>query len=332
MHLGVRILGVTESLSACLLHRPHVDARFRGSSQRVRPCRDHDQREQRETSEPKPLRLAEPAAQKGQVGDQQRDEGQLRLFAHHPRPDRKHQARIVVALPRHREQREPDQGERSTRGLHRLFCARDQEARQDGADREENDGQRPAFLKALVEAGVRQVLVTGTCLEYGARASGCLSEHTVTAPDVPYALAKDTLHRFLQFLKREQPFVLQWARLFYMHGVGQNPKSLLSLLDTALREGRATFEMSRGEQLRDYLPVTSVAELLARVLEHPEVDGPINICSGEPISVRRLVERHLAEHQASIELKLGVYPYPSYEPLAFWGASEKLERLRGLEG
>jgi dTDP-6-deoxy-L-talose 4-dehydrogenase (NAD+) len=197
---------------------------------------------------------------------------------------------------------------------------------------EENLPRDYAFLKRLVETGVRQVLVTGTCLEYGARASGCLSEGTVTAPDVPYALAKDTLHRFLQFLKQELPFILQWARLFYMHGVGQNPNSLLSLLDTALREGRATFEMSQGEQLRDYLPVTSVAELLASVLEHPEVDGPINICSGVPISVRRLVEKHLAERQASIELKLGVYPYPSYEPLAFWGASEKLERLRGLEG
>jgi nucleoside-diphosphate-sugar epimerase len=187
-----------------------------------------------------------------------------------------------------------------------------------------------AFLKALVKAGLEHVLVTGTCLEYGAAANGCLSDETPTAPDVPYAIAKDTLRKFLAVLRREYPFTLQWVRLFYMHGVGQNPNSLLSLLDSALANGHASFAMSGGEQLRDYLPVTKVAEILVALIEHPELDGPINCCSGVPISVRSLVEKHLAEQHAKMELKLGVYPYPDYEPLAFWGASEKLARLSVL--
>ncbi len=46
--------------------------------------------------------------------------------------------------------------------------------------------------------------------------------------------------------------------------------------------------------------------------------GAINICSGNPISVRKLVEHWLNENAWKIELNLGYYPYPDYEPMAFW--------------
>jgi nucleoside-diphosphate-sugar epimerase len=183
-----------------------------------------------------------------------------------------------------------------------------------------------AFLKAAVQEGLGHVLITGTCLEYGPAASGCLSEDTPAAPAVPYAIAKDTLRKFLEILRAEFPFVLQWVRLFYMHGVGQNPNSLLCLLDDAIAKGRPSFDMSMGEQLRDYLPVAQVAENLAYLIEHAELTGTINCCSGTPISVRRLVEKHVAGRNAKIALNLGVYPYPDYEPFAFWGASKKLGR------
>ena len=40
-----------------------------------------------------------------------------------------------------------------------------------------------------------------------------------------------------------------------MYGEGQNPKSVLSQLDNAIENGQAIFNMSGGEQLRDYLPI-----------------------------------------------------------------------------
>ena len=82
----------------------------------------------------------------------------------------------------------------------------------------------------MVEAGVSQVLVTGTCFEYGMQ-NGPLSEQTAPQPSNPYGLAKNTLRLFLENLQRVQPFTLQWARLFYLHGEGQNPNSLLAALD-----------------------------------------------------------------------------------------------------
>jgi dTDP-6-deoxy-L-talose 4-dehydrogenase (NAD+) len=184
------------------------------------------------------------------------------------------------------------------------------------------------FIKDAVEAGVKQVLVTGTCFEYGMQ-SGPLSESVEPQPSNPYGLAKHTLHLFLQNLAQEHPFTLQWARLFYLHGEGQNPNSLLAALDRAIDSGDASFNMSGGEQLRDFLPIASAADYLAAILHQRDFNGVINCASGQPVSVRALVEQRLRERGAALNLNLGHYPYPSHEPMAFWAVTERLQQLLG---
>lgn len=184
------------------------------------------------------------------------------------------------------------------------------------------------FIKSVVEAGVKQVLVTGTCFEYGMQ-SGPLSEQTEAQPANPYGLAKHTLHLFLQNLQQAQPFTLQWARLFYLHGEGQNPNSLLAALDRAIDAGDASFNMSAGEQLRDFLPIETAAGYLAAIAQQREFNGVINCASGQPVSVRALVEQRLRVRGAALHLNLGHYPYPSHEPLAFWAVTERLQQLLG---
>ena len=186
------------------------------------------------------------------------------------------------------------------------------------------------FIKSAVEAGVSQVLVTGTCFEYGLQ-SGPLSEQTAAQPSNPYGLAKNTLRVFLQNLQQAQPFTLQWARLFYLHGEGQNPNSLLAALDRAIDAGDDSFNMSAGEQLRDYLAIETAAGYLAAILQQRKFDGVINCASGQPISVRALVEQRLQARGSSIRLNLGHYPYPTHEPMAFWGVTDRLQQLLGAE-
>lgn len=180
------------------------------------------------------------------------------------------------------------------------------------------------FLKNLVVNGLKDLTVTGTCFEYGMQ-SGPLSEEMPTVPANPYALAKDSLRRFLEVLKAEHDFSLKWTRLFYMYGKGQSANSLIPLLDQAIDRGDSVFNMSGGEQLRDYLPISRVAEYICRIALQFKAVGIINCCSGTPTSVRRLVEEHIKKRGASIELNTGYYSYPNYEPMAFWGDNQKLK-------
>jgi len=181
------------------------------------------------------------------------------------------------------------------------------------------------FIRDLVTQGITKVLVTGTCMEYGLQ-EGCLHEDMPAQPMTSYALAKHTLHQFLTCLQKEHPFQLQWTRLFYTYGTGQHPKSILAQLDHALRQQDKSFNMSAGEQLRDYLPVEDVTKKIAKLIACHQ-SGVFNICRGEPISIRRLVEEHLQKCGKKIALNLGYYPYPNYEPMAFWGNTQKTTQV-----
>jgi nucleoside-diphosphate-sugar epimerase len=183
-----------------------------------------------------------------------------------------------------------------------------------------------SFLESLVLSGLQDLFVTGTCYEYG-MVNGELVETIEAAPSNSYAHAKSALRRQLQFLRASRPFALTWARLFYMYGGGQPASSLYSQLVSAVARGDASFPMSNGEQLRDFLPVEAVASAITSIaLHHPDA-GVVNICSGQPISVRTLVERWLKVNGWNIRLDLGKYPYPAHEPLAFWGSSAKMASL-----
>lgn len=191
---------------------------------------------------------------------------------------------------------------------------------------EQNLGADYRFIKQAVLAGVPQVLVTGTCYEYGDQ-SGPLDERCPARPQTAYGLAKHSLHQFLLALQRHHPFVLQWARLFYLHGEGQNPNSLLAALDRAIDQGATTFDMSGGEQLRDFQLVTEAARQLSAIVHQSTFNGVVNCASGRPVAVRTLVERHMQARGANLSLNLGHYPYPPHEPMAFWAITDLIEQL-----
>ncbi len=187
-----------------------------------------------------------------------------------------------------------------------------------------------AFLRGLVAEGLPSLTVTGTCFEYGLQ-SGALHEDLPTRPETAYGAAKDELRREVERLREQYAFHLTWARLFYLHGPGQAKGSLLPQLEAAIARGDASFDMSAGDQLRDYLPVTTAAEHLVTLALNGRDNGLVNVCSGCPISVRDLVERVVHDRRSDIRLNLGRYPYPEYEPMAFWGDRRKLSAILGDE-
>jgi nucleoside-diphosphate-sugar epimerase len=193
---------------------------------------------------------------------------------------------------------------------------------------EENLPEQYFFLKNLISNGLPDLTVSGTCFEYGMK-SGCLKEDMLPEPGNAYALAKNTLRLFLEELKKKKEFSLKWIRLFYLYGKGQNPKSILAQLDTALENNDPVFNMSGGEQVRDYLPVEKVAENIVAASMQKKIDGIINCCSNNPITVKELVQQHLAKRDKQIKLNLGYYPYPDFEPMEFWGDNSKLKMITG---
>ncbi len=185
------------------------------------------------------------------------------------------------------------------------------------------------FIKNIIRGGLKNILVAGTCFEYG-MSKGCLSEEMETRPMNAYGLAKDTLRRFVEELSKKYLFVHKWVRIFYVYGKGQSQNAIIPQLERALARKQKIFNMSKGNQVRDYLPVEKIAEYIVKIALQNKINGVINCCSGKPITIRRLVETYLKEHHQHINLNLGYYPYPKDEPMAFWGDNRKLRKILAM--
>jgi dTDP-6-deoxy-L-talose 4-dehydrogenase (NAD+) len=151
------------------------------------------------------------------------------------------------------------------------------------------------FLRAMIESGLKRLVVSGTCFEYGMQ-SGCLRE---------------------------------WLRLFYLYGEGQAPTALYSLFRAAVARGDTRFDMSPGDQLRDFMPAEDAGAAIAAVAMAPRAPGIVNVCSGAPITVRALVERWRSDLGSGIELNPGAMGYAAHEPFAFWGDNSRLAGIVG---
>lgn len=195
---------------------------------------------------------------------------------------------------------------------------------------EENLPRHRNLLTNLISNGLSDLTVTGTCLEYGMQ-EGRLREDMPALPSTPYARAKNELRKYLETLQKDLSFSFKWVRLFYMYGKGQNPNSLLSQLDQAIARGDKVFNMSGGEQVRDYLPVEKVAEYITEIALQDKVGGIINCCSGHPVSIQDFVKNYLEKINTHISLNLGHYPYTDYEPMHFWGDNSKLKSILNNE-
>ncbi len=191
---------------------------------------------------------------------------------------------------------------------------------------DENLPRHYNFLNNFLQNGLQDITVAGTCFEYGLK-EGCLSENLECEPANSYAIAKNELRIRLEKNKTNYLFNLKWVRLFYMYGRGQNSKTLIGQLEKALENNEEIFNMSGGEQERDFLPIEKVAAYLIDIALQNKITGIINCASGIPIKVKTFVTDYLNKKNKSIKLNLGYYPYTDYEAMRFWSDTKKIKTL-----
>ena len=133
----------------------------------------------------------------------------------------------------------------------------------------------------------------GTCFEYDLTA-GTLSVDTPLRPLTPYAGAKAAAFMALSQWLPQQDVAFAWCRLFYLYGEGEDTRRLVPYLRTRLAAGEPA-ELTSGKQVRDFLDVRDAGQMIAdAALSNKE--GPLNICSGVPVTVRQLAEKIADEY------------------------------------
>jgi dTDP-6-deoxy-L-talose 4-dehydrogenase (NAD+) len=187
-----------------------------------------------------------------------------------------------------------------------------------------------SFIEKLAKFKPKKLIITGTCFEFGL-ATGSVSIADKTNPNTPYSQAKEFVHSAaVKILSENTQVEFCWARLFYMYGNGQHEKSIYSQLKASIERGETAFNMSRGEQLFDYMKIEEVAIKLASLVKNkvPEI---VHVCKGYPTSLRGLVESLKEEFKSSISLNLDYYPYREQDSIALWGSESFESQIRKIE-
>lgn len=143
------------------------------------------------------------------------------------------------------------------------------------------------LLHRALDLGVRRIVGVGTCLEYGPSDRPCHEVETICRPTTAYGRAKlDVAEAFVAAASAGVHVV--WGRLFKPYGPGESAARLLPSLLHALDAGR-DFACSHGNQIRDFIYVEDLALSITRLLDS-QFDGVVNLASGEPRSLRSVVD------------------------------------------
>lgn len=176
-----------------------------------------------------------------------------------------------------------------------------------------------SFLENVSKSAPRKIVITGSCYEFGLK-EGAVSIADNTAPNSPYAKAKDYVHKEASKLfKVKSNIEFTWARLFYVYGEGQHEKSIYMQLTQAIKNKNKIFNMSSGSQLYDYMEISEVAKSLSILAtrKSPEV---VHVCKGYPIKLKSLVEELIFKENSKMKLRLGYFPDRESDSKALWGA------------
>jgi len=172
------------------------------------------------------------------------------------------------------------------------------------------------LAKACIASGVSRFVGIGTCAEYDS-SFGLLHTSTPLKPDTLYAACKSASYMTLSQLFRLHGIGFSWCRLFYLHGENEATDRFVPYLRKCMQEGLRA-DLTSGNQVRDFLDVRDAAEMIA-ASALDDVNGPVNVCSGIPTTIRQLAERIADEYGRRDLLNFGGRAENHFDPPVILG-------------
>ncbi|ABD89745.1 NAD-dependent epimerase/dehydratase family protein [Rhodopseudomonas palustris] len=184
------------------------------------------------------------------------------------------------------------------------------------------------LLRAFAASGGERFVQIGTAAEYD-WSYGCMVEGvTPERPNTLYGSAKKSFHDVLQAASAKLGLSAATGRVFFGYGPYENAGRIIPYACRQLALGQPA-EFSSGAAWRDFLYIEDLAAAAVALLNSP-LEGAVNLASGDPIQLRRIVEL-IGEISGRAELiRLGARPDREGDP-AMIVASPTLIRSTGWQ-
>ncbi len=186
------------------------------------------------------------------------------------------------------------------------------------------------FCRNLIAGGLPSLSVMGSMHEVGYW-EGMIDENTPCNPLSQYGVAKNALRQSLMLTAKDSACKLHWLRAYYITGDDLRGSSIFGKITAAAAEGKKEFPFTMGKNLYDFIDVDELAKMIAKASVQNEINGIINVCTGQPMSLAERVEQFIAEHGFDIKLKYGAFPDRPYDSPGVWGDPTLIKKIMARE-
>jgi nucleoside-diphosphate-sugar epimerase len=185
------------------------------------------------------------------------------------------------------------------------------------------------LVRVLNRSNLKSFINIGSSDEYG-DVTAPQSEIQRESPISPYSSGKVASTHFLQMLYRTEEFPVTILRLFLTYGPGQSNNRFIPQIISGCLINKS-FPVSKGEQVRDFCFIDDVINAIFIVLKSSNSKGEIiNIASGEPVSIRSVVEK-IRDLIGRGNPKFGEIEYRSNENMNLYADTYKAKKLLNWE-
>jgi nucleoside-diphosphate-sugar epimerase len=181
------------------------------------------------------------------------------------------------------------------------------------------------LVEAFCASGGRHIVITGTCAEYDWEHGYCVEDVTPLNPKTLYGISKDSTRRILELVVKKYGVSMSWARIFFPYGPGEASQRLIPSLFKAFKGDVLPFGVN-ASSYRDLLHVEDAAKAVL-VCVQSDFFGSVNICSGIPVQISKVVDAIAQITNCNSEIILKIVPKNREINSFLVGENKKLQIL-----
>ncbi|WP_428333988.1 NAD-dependent epimerase/dehydratase family protein [Novosphingobium sp.] len=186
-----------------------------------------------------------------------------------------------------------------------------------------------ALTDAAIAAGVSKFVGFGSQAEYG-RFDRRIVETDLPQPTMLYGAAKLSACHLVRQRLQAAGVDFAWLRLFSVFGPEDNPNWLIPSVAAALVRGNVP-RCTPGTQKWDYLHIDDVASATLATAITDAATGVFNLSSGQPVTIRAIVERLRDLAAPGLALRFGDVPFGPDQIMHLEGDNTRLRLLTGWD-
>ncbi|MFC1643523.1 NAD-dependent epimerase/dehydratase family protein [Chlamydiota bacterium] len=181
------------------------------------------------------------------------------------------------------------------------------------------------LLKNFQENGGSRAIIAGTCAEYDWNYDYYSEEKTPLNPRTLYGSCKNDLHHKLSQFSKKTGMSSAWGRIFFLYGPYEAKARLIPSVIRSLLQNQSA-KCTHGNQIRDFIHVEDVASAFITLMES-NLEGPVNIASGEPITLKTIIYAIADLLGKNHLIELNALSAQENEPLSLVADVSKLNHL-----